>query len=92
MLTTGTMRAGARELSVSQVGREAEVNLRNLENVLRGMKCHEDFKRKHTLSNRLIKITLATLQRMDWMGQGWRKSVKRLVCTCYKISSDKLTN
>lgn len=37
MLTTGMMRAGARELSVSQVGREVEVNLRNLENVLKGM-------------------------------------------------------
>lgn len=92
MLTTGMVRAGARELSVGQVGGETEVNLRNLDNVLRGIKCHEDFKRKHTLSDSLIKITPAVLQRMDWMGQDWRKSIKRLVCMCCRISSDKLTN
>lgn len=72
-------RAGARELSMARSKREVN-QFKELGNYLEENEGPlKRFTRKCTLSHLLIRITPATLWRMDWLGRDWRKPIKRLV-------------
>lgn len=88
------MWVGAGALSMGQVKEDGGKQFQKAGNCLEGNEVTlKTFLKKCTLSDLLIKITAAALQRKDWMGLDKRQPVKSLVCLyMFRIVRGKLTN